>query len=373
MAGAAVLLSTTRCGSASPRENNRRAYTEGDYHNALVIDALGTLDDPITGELPESPPSERLLRDLQLSGVTALSVTLSVGTEGNLFDKVLRKIALMDEKVAAAPAVLTRIRTISDLKSARQTRHIGLIYNIQNTLLLESDLSRVAILEALGLRQVQLTYNVRNAAGDGCLEPSNAGLSNFGRELIGELEARRLVVDLSHASQRTISEGITRAHRPPIISHTGCRDVTNHPRNVFDTELRALADKGGVAGIYFMPFLTSSGTASASDLIRHLEHAINVCGEEHVGLGTDGRVSEVVLDEAYRDNLRRELANRRAQGIAAPGEGAKAYELIPEYNGPLKFLGLARDLSRRGWPARRIERVLGANFARVYGEVWGER
>jgi membrane dipeptidase len=343
-----------------------------DYDQACVIDAQGTIDDPAPGELPESPPSTQLLQDLASSGITAVSVTLNVGTSGDLFAKTVARIASFDEKAAAAVNVLTRIRTYADLRRAQQTRHLGLIYNVQNTLWLESDVSRVATLQALGLRQVQLTYNVRNSVGDGCLEPSDAGLSRLGHDLVAELAQRRLVMDLSHAGKTTTAQAIALASRPPVISHTGCRDLNDNPRNVFDTELRALADKGGVVGIYFMPFLVKTGTAHAADLIRHLEHAVNVCGEDHVGLGTDGSVSAITLDAEYREGLRRKAAARLARGVAAPGEGADAYELIPEYNGPGKFRRLADDLAHAGWPARRIEKVLGANFARVYREVWGD-
>jgi membrane dipeptidase len=121
-----------------------------------------------------------------------------------------------------------------------------------------------------------------------------------------------------------------------------------------------------------MPFLVNGGTAHGADLVRHLEHAVNVCGEDHVGLGTDGCVSAVTLDEAYREDLRRKAATRLARGVAAPGEGADAYELIPEYNGPSKFRHLGDDLARAGWPATRIEKVLGGNVARLYRDVWGE-
>jgi len=365
--GAASVVLSERIRAAS----KARSGPAFDYDSAWVIDGLGTIDDPSPGDLPESPPSTQLVRDLAECGITAVNVTLEVGTSGDLFARTVAKIASFDEKVAAAEHVLTRVRSYSDLQRAKQTHRVGLIYNVQNTLWLESDLARVATLQALGLRQVQLTYNVRNAVADGCLEPSDAGLSHLGRDLVAELGRSRVVMDLSHAGRTTIAQAIALASRPPVISHTGCRDLNDHPRNVFDTELRALADKGGVVGIYFMPFLAKEGTAHDADLIRHLEHAVSVCGEDHVGLGTDGCISTVTLDDEYRERVRRKAATRAARGVAAPNEGADAYELIPEYNGPGKFRRLAADLARRGWPDPRIAKILGGNFARVYREVWG--
>ncbi|MGH8235845.1 MAG: dipeptidase [Steroidobacteraceae bacterium] len=348
---------------------DRGTFSAADYERALVIDAMGTIGDP-DGTAPESPPSERLLRDIRASGVTAVSMTLSVGSNGDRLSKALQRIAIFDEKVAAAPDVLMRVRTAADLATAKKIGRLGLIYNVQDTSLLENDLTRVGLLHSLGLRQMQMTYNVRNLVGDGCLERGNAGLSNLGRALVAELGRTRVVMDLSHAGQRTIAEAIAEAKVPPIISHTGCRDLRDHPRNVYDAELRALAGKGGVVGVYFMPFLVERGAARKEDLIRHVEHAVNVCGEDHVGLGTDGMISTTVIDDDYRSSLREDYESRMKQGIAAPGEGPDAYQVVLDYNEPRRMQRLAEDLSARGWSQSRIVKLLGGNFARVFKEVW---
>jgi membrane dipeptidase len=348
----------------------RTAFTASDYERALVIDAMGTIGDPDPVAALESAPSERLLRDIQASGVTAVSMTLSVGSNGDRLVKAMQRIAVFDEKVAAAPEVLMRVRKAVDLVTAKSTGRLGLIYNVQDTSLLENDLSRVSLLYSLGLRTMQMTYNVRNLVGDGCLERANAGLSNLGRALVAELGRVGMVMDLSHAGQQTIAEAIAEAIAPPVISHTGCRDLRDHPRNVYDAELRALAAKGGVVGIYFMPFLVERGAARKEDLIRHIEHAVNVCGEDHVGLGTDGMLSATTIDDAYRNSLRADYESRVKQGIAAPGEGADAYQVVLDYNEPRRMQRLAEDLSARGWPASRILKLLGENFARVFKEVW---
>ena len=356
---------------STPARSASIAYSARDYERAVVIDAMGTIGDPYAGNA-EASPSPGLLQDLRASGVTAVSMTLSVGSTGDRMSKALQKIAWFDEKVAAAPDALVRVRSMSDLRAAKATKRLGLIYNLQDTSLLENDLGRVATLRALGLRVIQMTYNVRNLVGDGCLERGDAGLSNLGRALVGELERSHIVMDLSHGGARTISEAIAESKAPPVISHTGCRELMDHPRNVHDSQLRALAGKGGVAGIYFMPFLVPQGTATREDLIRHIEHAVNVCGEEHVGLGTDGSISAQEINDEYRESLRKETESRISQGIAAPGEGgAEAYQIVLEYNEPRRFMRLAEDLSRRGWPASRIDKLLGANFARVFTQVWG--
>jgi len=123
--------------------------------------------------------------------------------------------------------------------------------------------------------------------------------------------------------------------------------------------------------MYFMPFLRESGQPHAEDLIRHIEHAVNVCGEDHVGLGTDGSISGVPLTDEYRAHFKKDIEARIKAGYGAPGESADVLTIVPEYNDPLRFYSLANDLARRGWSGNRIDKLLGANFARLFAEVWG--
>jgi len=172
---------------------------------------------------------------------------------------------------------------------------------------------------------------------------------------------------------RTIAEGIAASKAPMAITHTGCRALTDLPRNTPDAELKALAERGGVVGIYFMPFLREAGQPDPADLIRHIEHAVNVCGEEHVGLGTDGSISAVPQTDAYREYFRKSVEARQKAGISAPGESADVFTFVTDYNDPMRFLHLANDLAHRGWPGSRIEKLLGANFARLFADVWDAR
>ena len=143
------------------------------------------------------------------------------------------------------------------------------------------------------------------------------------------------------------------------------------PRNVGDASLKALADKGGVAGIYSMCFLRYLQQPHREDLIRHIEHAVDVCGEDHVGLGTDGSISAMPITDAFRKSLREDIERRIKAGISAPGESPDVLNLIPEYNSPRRFALLADDLSARGWSGSRIDKLLGGNFARLFADVWG--
>jgi membrane dipeptidase len=106
-------------------------------------------------------------------------------------------------------------------------------------------------------------------------------------------------------------------------------------------------------------------------LLDHVDHIANVAGEDHVSIGTDGGVLPVVLDAAAFEHARKDYEQRHAAGIAAPGEGPDVFPLVRDYNSIDKLERLGNDLMKRGWTTGRVEKLLGLNLVRLYGEVWG--
>lgn len=339
-----------------------------DYAASIVIDAQGGFSDP--------DADASILQALASSGLTAVSTTLGpVGNGPGRWDSTIDGFAQADGWLHKYPKVLAPIRRSSDLTAAKASGRLGLIYNLQDTCALEGDATRVEELKALGLRILQLTYNKRGLAGDGCQEPENAGVSDFGRKVIAEINRNRILLDLAHGGERTVQQAARLSAQPAAVTHTGCRALLDHPRNLSDETLKTVADKGGVVGIYFMSYLRSGiGTpaldARGQDLIAHIEHALNVCGEDHIGIGTDGGVQTFVINEQTRAAQKKHHEDRVAAGVASPGDGPEVFNFIPEYNGPRKLEILGMDLSKRGWPAGRIEKLIGGNFARLFNEVW---
>lgn len=358
LGGGAALAASTLVGAAPP------PWGERDYARATVIDAQGS-----TGGGQRMTPE--VIAAIRSAGMTAISMTVGrVGSGTGQFHDSVAEVARVAQMCLDNPKLLILIRTTADLTEAKRSGRLGIICNFQDTSPLEGDLAHVALFRAMGVRVIQLTYNTRNLAGDGAIERADAGLSDYGRRVIAEIEAQKIALDLSHGGARTIAEGIAAASRPMAISHTGCRALNDVPRNVSDTTLRAMADKGGVAGIYLMPFLRASGQPRAEDLIRHIEHAVNVCGEDHVGIGTDGSLTAQRTDAAAYAAQREFYEGRAKRGIAAPGEAPDVLNLIPDYTSPRRFFDIGRDLAARGHPARRIDKILGGNFARLFGTLW---
>lgn len=343
----------------------------GGYDAALVIDGCGSPGNSRYEEV--GPLPEDALTDLRDSGVSCICVT--VGGVANApadaaFVQAVSSISHWESQIDRHPDVLARIRSVADIDAAKRQRLTGLCYAFQDGVSFESDTGRLEVFHRLGVRMIQPTYNRRNLLGDGCLEPDNAGLSKAGVEAIERMNDLGILVDLSHCGPKTAADGIRTSKQPVVFSHTGCAAVAEHPRNRTDAELRAVADTGGVAGIYFMPYLRVGYQPTAADVIRHLEHAVDVAGEDHVSIGSDGGISPEVVDDAFRKRFAETTRARVEAGIAAPGETETGYLFAADLNTPRRLEILAGMLSARGWSDARIDKVLGQNLRRVFAAVW---
>ncbi|HEY4282805.1 MAG TPA: membrane dipeptidase [Chthoniobacterales bacterium] len=363
-----TMAATAVCWPAATWGDTRQTWSG--YSRATIIDALGAPGGARFGERVPLTPTD--VADVKTSGLTALNLTVGgFGGYAKDFEEALRNITFWDDQITANPEALTKAKSIADLVEAKKSGRVALIYGFQDATPFGESLDRFDLFYSLGLCIIQLTYNLKNLVGDGCLEPRNAGLSLFGRELVARLNEKRVVVDLSHCGRRTTLETIELSRQPVAITHAGCTAVADLPRNKTDEELRKLADKGGAVGIYLMPFLRTAGQPMAADVIQHIEHALDVCGEDHVGIGTDGGISPINLTPEFRSKFREEIAERRKRGISAPGEREDAFTFVPDLNSPRRLEILADLLAKRGHSDTQITKILGDNFKRLFTDVWG--
>jgi membrane dipeptidase len=335
------------------------------YKRSIVIDALANPGSMNVSWPPRGPLLQKQRDAIAASGITAINVTVSADT----FDATTRSVALWTGEVDRYPTLISIVRRHADIARAKQDNTLGLILGFQNTEMLERDLSRLDVFHRLGVRIVQLTYNDRNIIDDGCLESGDAGLSAYGRQLVERMNALGIAVDLSHCGTRTTADGIAVSTKPPLITHSGCREVYRHPRSKEDRELKAMADKGGVLGIYFMPFIgQGSGAPTVDMLMRQIEHALKVCGADHVGIGSDLSTAPIEETADYLREAKAFVDSRAARGISAPDESRPLF--IPELNHPRRLGGVATAMAKRGHAAGVIEKVIGGNFHRVFKDIW---
>ena len=356
---------------AGPSVAQRRAVAGSWYDRAIVIDALGGITDPYSPE-EQLRLGDRAWKEMIETGVTVLRDTVfPVGNVTDAWADYQKDIATKQNIFNANPERLLLVRSAADILKAKRENRFGVVLGTQDTSMVGAELDRLGQLKKDGVTSVQLTYNNRNLSGDGALEPANAGLSKLGRATIERIEAEKLLLDLSHGGVRTMAEAAAHAKRPLVISHTAARALTDHPRNTGDETIKAVADKGGVVGVYFMPFLTLDSHPKGEDLLRHVEHVANVAGEDHVGIGTDNGVLPQLMDAEAKERLRKWALERIKAGIASPGEGVDVYPMVEQYNSVDRYRRFVADLTKRGWSTSRREKLMGANFLRVYREAWG--
>ena len=341
------------------------------YDRSIVIDGLGGPGGLATDEGAALTAAEA--SDVSTSGITCLHMT--VGEVGYMppdeaFAKAVASIARWESEIDRYPTVFRRVRTVADIHAAKADGRTGLTYGFQDGVCFETDLGRLETFHHLGIRVIQPTYNRRNRLGDGCMEAANAGLSATGREAIERMNSLGILVDLSHCGRATTADAIRISNKPVAFTHTGCAALADHPRNRTDAELRAVADTGGVVGIYVMPYLSGGRQPTADDVVRHIDHAVNIAGEDHVSIGTDGGLSAVELTPRFRQDFAANVARRKAAGIAAPQESETGYLFAADLNTPRRFELLADRLDEIGYSDQRIEKILGANLLRVFGAAW---
>jgi len=339
------------------------------YRDVLAIDGEGGLD-LLRADDTDAKTIERELAETRASGLTATLLQVTGVHAG--FEEAVNDLMRCRARADAHKDAFLIVESADDLRRAKRENRLGLILRFQGAEPIGDDFDHVAAFRRLGIRVVELTHNRRNLYGDGSTEPGNAGLSVLGKLLVEQLNVDRIVVDVAHGSERTMKEGIAASKAPVLISHSGCRALSDLPRLADDETLRAMAKTGGVIGIMFWPYLTRAGQPMAIDVIRHIEHAIDVCGEDHVGIGTDGGIASTERTPEFEKQNLASMRQTVADGIFGMDRKAEGlYYFVPDLNAPNRFDVLAAKLSARGHSDARIEKILGANFARVFADVWG--
>jgi len=181
------------------------------------------------------------------------------------------------------------IRCVTDLYAARERGAVGVLLAIEHADATARSLNVLRALYELGVRSIGLTHNVSSWAADGCLQArEGVGLTTFGVSLVQEMNRLGMIVDLAHVSPGAFAHAIEVSSRPVIFSHGNARALRDHPRNLSDDQLRALARNGGVIGLSLVRyFIDDEDKASVERWVDHAVHVTEVAGIETVALGSD--------------------------------------------------------------------------------------
>ena len=333
------------------------------YNRSLILDCNSS--PPLPDRLPMSQSDLDLVRG---SGIDVIK--LSLGGINDDFAHTVGTIAQVQQLIELHGDHFTAVRNAADMARAQRERKLGIILSFESAEMLSGQLASLELFRNLGVRVMQLSYNRTSPFAAGVMEPTAGGLTPLGREAVREMNRLGIAIDLSHANAATTTDVLALSAEPPVMTHAGCAAVHVHPRNKTDEQLRALAAKGGVVGIFDLPYLTASPRQpTVDDYMAHMEHALRVAGEDHVGVGSDVGIAPLDTSPAGMAEIERDTKERRAAGLAAPEEDRPPY--VIGLNVPRRMEIIADRLLRRGYSAAAAEKVLGANFARVFTQIWG--
>ncbi len=333
--------------------------------------------------------SERLAS----SGVTALFTNVTWPRD-TLAEAMLR--IYQYKRAIAAEDRFRVISTVDDIRRCKTDGKVGQILGAHNVDWIGYNVELVGLARDAGLRFVQLNYNERNLASDGCLEDTNVGLSNLGREIVAAMNENGLLLDLADAGIQSSLDAIEVSTKPLVFSHNNPRAVAiEQQRNVSDEQIQAVAAKGGVVAL--VPHTPLAATTpdvypTVVDVIRHIEYVVDLVGIDHVAIGSDseaapGRVSaELSFQMGHVGRHNRNKPNTigsvsRSLGIAKERTSPMSYfEMVQalqhgawgvtgmEHIGKLPTL--VAELQRRGWSDEHLTKLLGENMLRVFEANW---
>jgi membrane dipeptidase len=319
-----------------------------DAHNDLLME--------LVHRRSEERPFERVwLPNLVAGGigfqVCALFADVEDGVERALADTLAQTTAFR-RAAAECPHAVAPVRTRADLDGL--DGQIGLMLSLEGCEALGSNPELIEVFWELGVRMVSLTWNRRNAFADGAAEPGHGGLSRLGRMLVARLVELGAILDLAHASDRTFEDVLeTASGAPLVVSHAGCRAIVDTPRNVSDDQLRALAERDSVFCVMALPVVVDPAHPTIARVVDHVDHAVEVMGVEHVGLGGDF-IRQVALALDLADQPAALLPHGLT--IADPVEGLA---------GPEDYPALVAELRRRGYEGDELEAILSGNLLRL--------
>jgi len=309
--------------------------------------------------------------DLYANGdITCVAPTVALGEEAG---GATRALGSWLSQLARRPDLLL-VRCAADIRRAKLERRLGSLFHFQGTSAIGEELDLVEAYEALGLLLVMLTYNARNAVGDGCEESDDAGLSRFGRRLVERLDANRIVVDVSHTGYRTTMEAIAASSRPVVFSHSNARALLDTSRNIADERARAAAATGGLVGLVACPYFIVRGRRPPmDDFIDQINHFADVAGIDQVGLGLDYWWAV----QPFASDADAEADSTWQRFVDAGWWNPAIYPRPPHYypeglDTPAQLGALTARLLRRGFTQADTCKIMGGNWLRVFDEVWGE-
>ena len=304
--------------------------------------------------------SRSIFKEMQKGKITAANCTCSVWEN---FSQTIDNLTIWNDHFERNSDIICNIKKYEDIDKAKADGKVGIILGWQNTSAIENDIKKLQIFYDLGIRIAQLTYNTQNLVGSGCWESNDGGLSDFGKDVVLEMNRLGMIIDLSHVGPKTSSDAIKVSNSPVTYTHC-CPTLKKHPRNKTDEQLKEIANKGGMIGFAsYTPFLPKGSESNIDDCINGMDYLINIVGEDQVGIGTDWVQDH---DISFFQYLQKDKGTGRY--VTPP---YKSVPTMPHGMSKLsQFQNFVPAMERAGWSNNKIEKIIGLNWYLFFKEIW---
>ncbi|WP_399892562.1 dipeptidase [Streptomyces sp. BBFR51] len=284
-------------------------------------------------------------------------VSVNVGYAPHDITDTIRVLSAFRRHVLTNPDRYVMADSADDVRRAKESGRLAVAFDLEDTRPLGGRIETVQTYYDLGVRTMLLTYNQQNEAGSGCHDAVDGGLTDFGRDVVAEMNRVGMVVDVTHCSYRTSMDVFAASKAPVVLSHSSARALHDHERNVWDDQIKACAATGGVIGVNGVGIFLGDNDTSTEAIVRHIDHTVDLVGWEHVGLG---------LDYCFEaDDVNDELT--RNPELFPPGYDK--WDRI-DFIEPERLPAIAAALSDRGYSGEATRGILGENFLGVAENVW---
>ena len=304
--------------------------------------------------------SRSIFKEMQKGKITAANCTCSVWED---FNQTIKNLTKWNDHFEQNSDIICLVKKHEDIIKAHTEEKVGIILGWQNTSAIENDIKKLQIFYDLGIRIAQLTYNTQNLVGSGCWETHDGGLSDFGKDVVFEMNRLGMIIDLSHVGPKTSSDTIKVSISPVTYTHC-CPTLKKHPRNKTDKQLKEIANKGGMIGFAsYTPFLPKGSESNIDDCINAMDYLINIVGEDQVGIGTDWVQDH---DISFFQYLQKDKGTGRY--VTPP------YKSVPQMPYGIsklsQFQNFVPAMERAGWSTKKIEKIIGINWYLFFKEIW---
>lgn len=309
------------------------------------------------GCMPLRPQDQSSLPQLaryRRAGVDA--VTLNIGFGENTIEEHVRVLASMRDWLLRHPDDYLLAGSVADIRRAKAEGKLAVLFDIEGMGAVGDQPSLVRLYYDLGVRWMLVAYNRNNLAGGGC-QDADEGLTAFGAEILDEMAACGMIACCSHTGYRTAREVIERSPNPVIFSHSNPRALFDHHRNIPDDLMAACAARGGLVGLNGLGVFL--GDASVETFVRHVDHAVQLIGPEHVALGLD-----YVFDTTELDELIVKMPQTFPASLGY--ESGMPFPMI----GPEDIPAIGQALLDRGYGEAAVAGILGGNLVRLAERIW---